>query len=107
MRRWTLFRESPDKMQAQIEELRKTKGDRRQLELRFDDGQQGASTSESSTANGFRTSRRSGQQLASRFFQVVSEAIEIALLRVPPRFDVRTRYRFWRRGGDSNPRYKF
>ena len=45
--------EAVDKMQAQIEELRKTKGDRRQLELRFDDGQQGASTSESSTANGF------------------------------------------------------
>jgi len=44
--------EAVDKMQAQIEELRKTKGDRRQLELRFDDGQQGASTSESSTANG-------------------------------------------------------
>src|SRR5215831_988240 len=47
----------------------------------------------------FRTSRRSSQQLASRFFQVVSEAIEIALLRVPPRFDARTRYRIWRRGG--------
>ena len=45
--------EAVDKMQAQIEELRKTKGIGRQLELRFDDGQQGASTSESSTANGF------------------------------------------------------
>ena len=44
--------EAVDKMQAQIEELRKTKGIGRQLELRFDDGQQGASTSESSTANG-------------------------------------------------------
>jgi hypothetical protein len=36
----------------------------------------------------FRTARRSGQQLASRFFQIVSEAIEIALFRMPPRFDV-------------------
>jgi hypothetical protein len=55
----------------------------------------------------FRTSRRPGQQLASRFCRVGLEAIEIALLRVPPRLDGRTTYRIWRRGGDSNPRYKF
>jgi hypothetical protein len=40
----------------------------------------------------FSTSRRRGQELASRFFHVVSEAIEIALVRVPP-------IRIWRRGG--------
>jgi integrase len=55
----------------------------------------------------FRTSRRPGQQLAIRFCRVGLEAIEIALSRVPPRLDGRTTYRIWRRGGDSNPRYKF
>jgi integrase len=45
--------EAVDKMQAQIEELRKAKGDRQQLELRFDDGQPATSTSECSTGHGF------------------------------------------------------
>jgi len=45
--------EAADKMQAQIEELRKAKGDRQQLELRFDDGQQATTASECSTGNGF------------------------------------------------------
>jgi hypothetical protein len=80
--------EAVEKMQAQIEELRKAKEDRQQLELRFDDGQQATTASECSTANGFPHLSTAGQQLASRFFQVVSEAIEIALLRMPPRFDV-------------------
>ena len=48
-----MFRESPDKMQAQIEELRKAKGDRQQLELRFGDGQPATTASECSTGNGF------------------------------------------------------
>jgi len=36
----------------------------------------------------FRIARRSGQQLASGFFQIVSEAIEIPPLHAPPRFYV-------------------
>jgi len=36
-----------------FKELRKAKGDRQQLELRFDDGQAATSASECSTANGF------------------------------------------------------
>jgi len=45
--------EAVDKMQAQIEELRKATGDRRQLELRFDDGQPATSASECATSHGF------------------------------------------------------
>jgi len=45
--------EAVERMQAQIEELRKAKGDRQQLELRFDDGQPATTASECSTANGF------------------------------------------------------
>jgi len=45
--------EAVERMQAQIEELRKAKGDRQQLELRFDDGQPATAASECSTANGF------------------------------------------------------
>jgi len=45
--------EAVEKMQVQIEELRKAKGDRQQLELRFDDGQAATTVSECSTANGF------------------------------------------------------
>jgi hypothetical protein len=46
--------EAVEKMQAQIEELRKAKGDRQQLELRFDGDQQATTASECSSANGFR-----------------------------------------------------
>jgi integrase len=45
--------EAVERMQAQIEELRKAKGDRQQLELRFDDAQPATTASECSTANGF------------------------------------------------------
>ena len=45
--------EAVDKMQAQIEALRKAKGDRQQLELRFDDGQPATSASECPMDNGF------------------------------------------------------
>jgi len=45
--------EAVDKMQAQIEELRKAKGDRQQLELRFGDGQPATTASECSASNGF------------------------------------------------------
>jgi integrase len=45
--------EAVERMQAQIEELRKAKGDRQQLELRFDDGEPATAASECSTANGF------------------------------------------------------
>ncbi|PYU49199.1 MAG: hypothetical protein DMG48_17400 [Acidobacteria bacterium] len=44
--------EAVERMQAQIEELRKAKGDRQQLELRFDDGQPATTASECSTPNG-------------------------------------------------------
>ena len=45
--------EAVERMQTQIEELRKAKGDRRQLELRFDDGQAATTVSECSNANDF------------------------------------------------------
>jgi len=45
--------EAVEKMRAQIEELRKTKGDHQQLDLRFDDGQQATTASECSASNGF------------------------------------------------------
>src|SRR5262249_48246205 len=45
--------EAVEKMQAQIEELRKAKADRQQLELRFDDGPAATSASECLTASGF------------------------------------------------------
>jgi hypothetical protein len=61
--------EAVEKMQAQIEELRKAKGDRQQLELRFDGDQQATTASECSSANGFRhlsTARPAvGQQILS------------------------------------------
>jgi len=44
--------EAVERMQAHIEELRKAKGDRQQLELRFDDGQPAMTASECSTPNG-------------------------------------------------------
>src|SRR5438552_3484726 len=44
--------EAVERMQAHIEELRKAKGDRQQLELRFDDGQPATTASECSTPNG-------------------------------------------------------
>jgi integrase len=45
--------EAVERMQAQIEELRRANEDRQQLELRFDDEQPAATASECSTANGF------------------------------------------------------
>lgn len=45
--------EAVEKMQAQIEELRRAKEHRKQLELRFDDGQPATTASECSTGNGF------------------------------------------------------
>jgi hypothetical protein len=45
--------EAVDKMQAQIEELRKAQGDRQQLELRFVDDQPATSAPECSMGNGF------------------------------------------------------
>ena len=45
--------EAVERMQAQIEELRRAKEDRQQLELRFDDVQRAAAASECSTGNGF------------------------------------------------------
>jgi hypothetical protein len=45
--------EAVNKMQAQIEELRKAQGDRQQLELRFVDDQPATSAPECSMGNGF------------------------------------------------------
>jgi hypothetical protein len=60
--------EAVERMQAQIEELRRAKEDRQQLELRFDDEQR-AAASECSTGNGFphRSTVRpaAGQQIFS------------------------------------------
>ena len=61
--------EAVERMQAQIEELRRAKEDRQQLELRFDDEQRAAAASECSTGNGFphRSTVRpaAGQQIFS------------------------------------------
>jgi integrase len=61
--------EAVERMQAQIEELRRAKEDRQQLELRFDDEQRAAAASECSTGNGFphRSTVRpaAGQQISS------------------------------------------
>jgi integrase len=61
--------EAVERMQAQIEELRRAKEDRQQLELRFDDVQRAAAASECSTGNGFphRSTVRpaAGQQIFS------------------------------------------